>query len=361
MARTKKTVSETKTTIQGIGMDEKSHALCSPSAAHRWSLCLASVAMEKDLPHVESEAANDGTLIHALAADMLNNKSFVCTNADFIEAATYYVDFCKSLDLEKYFVELELSLPYDKENKGTADFIGVKEDTLYVVDLKTGRTQVDAYRNPQLAIYAKSALLTKIFASSNITKVTLCIVMPRLDGIYQWTTTVSEINALVAHLSQAAKDAMEMVKGNIPLDFKPSCHACRYCKAKGTCKAHAACASVTTETASLSDEELIAAYAKVADLKAWIEAIEEKAMEACKEGRLTGYHIGEGRKGTRKWTDELVAETALVDALGDKAFVKSVITPTAAEKIMKKTMPEAWSSMQDNITQAAGKPTIFKD
>lgn len=42
------------------------HSVLSPSSAHRWSVCSASVAMEAQCPEVSSIYAQEGTVAHSI-------------------------------------------------------------------------------------------------------------------------------------------------------------------------------------------------------------------------------------------------------------------------------------------------------
>ena len=51
---------------------EKTHARLSPSSAHRWMKCTPSVRLEKIFDDEASEAAQEGTIAHEIAATRLN-------------------------------------------------------------------------------------------------------------------------------------------------------------------------------------------------------------------------------------------------------------------------------------------------
>ena len=52
-------------------VEEKSHARLSPSSAHRWTKCTPSVRLEEMFEDEASEAAQEGTIAHEIAATRL--------------------------------------------------------------------------------------------------------------------------------------------------------------------------------------------------------------------------------------------------------------------------------------------------
>ena len=48
-----------------------SHALLSPSSAHRWLECTPSARLEAEVKDTSSAAADEGTLAHSLAETLL--------------------------------------------------------------------------------------------------------------------------------------------------------------------------------------------------------------------------------------------------------------------------------------------------
>ena len=52
------------------------HSLLSPSAAHRWAVCTASVAMCKDCEEILQNTPDEGTLAHELAAAIFIKEAF---------------------------------------------------------------------------------------------------------------------------------------------------------------------------------------------------------------------------------------------------------------------------------------------
>jgi len=66
----------------------------------------------------------------------------------------------------------------------------------------------------------------------------------------------------------------------------------------------------------------------------------------------------QGRRGARKWTAPDVVETLLVEAIKQEAYEKSLISPTTAEKLLKKERPLTWNVVAEHIVQSEGKPSV---
>ena len=341
-------------------MSNKKHSICSPSSSYRWIHCPASAVLESKLAidSVSSESI-DGTLMHEYAESKLNGTSFDKEiSEEFIELSTFYVEFCNNLHCDKVYVEEEIYLEYDPENSGRADFIGIKGNELYVCDLKTGYSQVDAYRNSQLSIYAYS------FAKMNqlkFNKVHLCIVMPRLERVFTWDIDFQTLEKFYREISSMAYVVMEMNKEKSDLECYPSYNVCKYCKAKGICKAHNSYTFSSFSDSVMNENELLEAFERIPNLKSWIEGIEARAFECAKDNKLSGYKLVEGKKGIRKWDNEEDACKKLSSVLGDTSWVKTLISPTVAEKLLKKEHKDVWESLQDDISQSSGKPIIVSE
>lgn len=156
------------------------HAKAGASSAYKWMQCAGSLAMEAAFgkPDTGSQHAAVGTFQHHVAAAALaqhkNAKDFLgykerVDGFDFVfdeemaECVQTYLDAvwqAVGLDGELY-IEQELDISWltgEPDAVGTADAIVVTPNgQLIVIDLKTGRNRVDAYRNRQLIIYAMAA------------------------------------------------------------------------------------------------------------------------------------------------------------------------------------------------------------
>jgi len=136
-----------------------------PSSAKHILTCYKAFEYEytqEDLPL--NEYAEKGIKLHKTAENLYNNSKLKIDNAftkDDINLVKGYVYYIKSIaknadiaEVEKK-VYLEKLSPYFYDSKyGLIDFVAIKNNKLYIVDLKTGRTNVIIKDNYQLYIYA---------------------------------------------------------------------------------------------------------------------------------------------------------------------------------------------------------------
>jgi hypothetical protein len=256
------------------------HAKWSPSSAHRWMECQASMAEELSYVRVGSSAfADEGTAAHTLMADcFLQKKSaaefigrvipVVTTDDDGneLERRDFTVDeemaeFIQSvLDSVNARVaqgwtllveqRVDFSNTIGIENQfGTADIILVSPDGKHVSveDLKYGRGhKVYPDNNHQMLCYAVGVLETFDGLVGDFEKFDMRVHQPRLffEGVTEKTLTREEIVAFGAKMHGAAMDNVfyldRKLKG-VPfgkLAHQPSYKTCLWCKHKPNCVAH---------------------------------------------------------------------------------------------------------------------------
>ena len=359
------------------------HALLSPSSAHRWALCPGSVPFTKDIPEERSVYAAEGTLAHALAADMLLGRDLTKATED-IKNAGYnaedtrsyveeYVRYVQALGGE-LLVEQRLNISDvtgEPEAYGTADTVIIKPRRIAIVDLKYGQgVRVSAVNNHQLLIYAAAAVRAFDMLGP-FDEVELHIVQPRLNNISVETLSMADFLERVAAIQASACEAFDNLK--LPPEkwqLNPSAQACEFCKARGTCRAYARFALGTAGVEppeqgapSLTAKELAESYGKLDAVEHWVNAIRREVLARLTDGQeVPGYKIVLGREGARKWTDDEAADKVLRRArlTADERYTKKVISPTAVEKLVKSgRIDEATNEkLVALVTRSPGKPTV---
>jgi Protein of unknown function (DUF2800) len=287
--------------------------------------------------------------------------------------------------------ELHVEVPLDispitgeEGAKGTSDTVILLHTakTLIVDDYKHGRgVAVPSEDNEQLVIYAGAAL-AEFDLVGDWQHITMRISQPRINNDSEWTISREELLARLDVISATAKRIRE--GDELTLAATPGEKQCRFCKAKATCKAlrdevastlnpnHSvatpdefdAALSSAAPADSLDEPEWLAACMDKVDLvESWCKAIRAETERRLLAGAdVPGYKLVEGRRGSRKWSDEKAAEEALkaMRVKHDQMYDYSVISPTSAEKLAKAEVigPRQWPKLQALITQSDGKPSV---
>lgn len=327
------------------------HAKLSASGAHRWMACAGSVRAEEGLPDRSSSFAQEGTLAHEIVEKALRlgfNCDTLIDRPDvkyIAEPAQVYVDYVRALPGKHRFIETRVDFSeWVPGGFGTADAIVIDEDTatLQIADLKFGKgVRVDAEHNPQGMLYALGAYSMFSFLH-NIDRVKIAIVQPRIDNISEWEIGVGDLLKWGEIARTAAEATQEPHAKRTPGEKQ-----CRFCKAKATCPA----LMKLTEQAllmdfeahdepappnKLTDDQLALALRARPVIEAWLNAAETLVKQRLSAGDpFPGYKLVEGR-ANRAWIDENEAAGRLEFLLGDNAFVRKLISPSQAEKVLGK-------------------------
>ena len=241
-------------------LSNRTHALLSASAAHRWMNCPPSALACDAVEEAPSPYADEGTLAHAicerklvekyglpftdaqraeLAADMERLKA---RYAPEMEAYTdAYVDYVAQVMARcsdrspRIFVELRVDYSaYAPGGFGTADCVVADSRTLHIIDFKYGKgVRVDPRDNPQLKLYALGAYDALEYAYS-FEAAALHIVQPRIGGPRMWGVG---IDALLRWGERMVRPLATLAAhGN---GWRRAGGWCRFCKVKGGCRDYA--------------------------------------------------------------------------------------------------------------------------
>lgn len=377
------------------------HAILSPSAAHRWSKCPASVVLSRLLESESSRDAEEGTLAHELAASLLMSpvarrrcvdsggkiprlpdairadlaaRGF---DAEGVEAdVMQYVDFVATLPQIQIEQPIKLGDVLDEPGCfGTADAVSDTSAGLWVCDLKMGRRPVAAKDNPQLTLYA-AGILAASMAKTKAKRpqslpVHLVIVQPRLGVLDAWETTARDVMRSAAALAKAGARALELAGGAemLPADFAAGDH-CRFCPAAATCRTLASVATsalpangdAMSAAIRLNSAELVQAWQRLPMIKAWADAVARETLSRLSSGvHLPGLYLGRGKAGARCWSDAEAAEKWAVEKFGDAAYEpRALKSPTQLEKLLKGASAEEKKAFADMVLRPEGSPKVLE-
>lgn len=296
------------------------------------------------------------------------------------------------------FVEQELPIGHvtgEEGATGTGDAIIITSDQeeIQVHDLKFGMgVRVSAVKNPQGMLYALGAL-EKYDITGSVKRVRIVIHQPRLsDAPSEWDCTVEELLEFAKEASARAKDAMTAFEFRVNWMGKddsylvPSTEACRFCKAKAANLSpewSTGCPALNKkieDTVGASFDVIVendavpydpqdtdtparlSTVMKATDLiEVWIKAIRaEVERRLLAGGEVPEFKIVEGRQGNRAWINKDEAEALLKSfrLRQEEMYSFELISPTAAEALLKKESPKRWTKAQTFITRKPGAKSV---
>lgn len=365
------------------------HSLWSPSSLHRRMTCPGSAEAEEGLPDSSSEVAAEGTAAHFIREQCLRNPKvdvidFVGDTVVIMEAGVERFRFDVEADWPKMLqpgidrlrelggmllVETRIDLGAVIPGQGgTLDAAVITEDTIYVDDLKFGRTAVDVEMNPQLMAYAYGLLVAIKAGNFGPTplkvknpKLVLSVDQPRAYGRGgEWETTLGEIEQFAAELYLAYRDH----EGGPRI---PNLKACTYCKAADHCPELAnevidlmfnteGDTWMIPESERLGVDQLGKILVNAGLIKKALERYSTRATELLRAGnKVPGMKLVEG-EGRRDWIDESEAEEFLLSKIPKhQAFNFKLKSPAQCENILG---TRNWAKAQALIGRTPGKPQL---
>ena len=358
------------------------HAVLSASGSKRWLSCPPSARLERKFPDKAGEAAQEGTLAHALAEARIRHwlgeisenglallidsiRHDALYSPEMGEYVSEYVDLCiEKINAAQGVALVEERLDFSrwvKNGFGTGDMVIIGDGVLEIVDLKYGKgVSVSAEGNTQMQLYALGAIEQYGYIY-DFDHVRMSIFQPRNGGLSTQLMSVTELLAWGESIKPIAELAYEG-KG----DFKAGDH-CRFCRAAAQCKAlseyNMEIAKLEFRDAGLlSDNEVSFVLERVDGLVRYAEKVKTHALEEALKGhRWPGFKVVEGRSN-RKITDTAKAVKLLRGAgYADDVIYKplEMQTITDLEKtITKKKFGEILGSV---VEKPPGKPTLVPE
>jgi hypothetical protein len=290
----------------------------------------------------DTAEASEGTIAHEWCAACLRGQSawHDVPNTEMRLHVRDYAEYVEELAEDAEFhIEQEVPLFYRTQDHGTVDCWFVKNNTLYIVDLKYGAgVEVEAFGNSQMAIYAASVMRMMPIKPE---RVVMTIFQPRFEKqVKQW---VLETGVLMEWARDIGRMVLDIEMGQV--EFKPSADACRFCPARGFCPHRASSVTEIMPAGPLAlpapedmtDEQLALFVLKKGDFSKWLKDVEDYiTRRMVNEGReVPGLKVVKGRDGNRRWVDEAGAEKFLAHKIGPSRWERKLISPTQAEKILK--------------------------
>ncbi len=360
------------------------HAKLNSSGAHRWMNCPGSVKISEQFPASSSIYADEGTLAHDAAEQLIKNSKVSAANKKKINAfyeehpelsgdadqviktLEPYVDFVNeeftdavmhdggAQLLTEQRVDLTAWIP---GGFGTTDVAIIGGKTLHIIDLKYGKgVPVFAEGNPQLRLYALGtlAMLEMVY---DIDEVKMTIYQPRIDNVSSDTISAAELKSWGEN---EVKPAAELaLSNNAPF---AAGSWCQFCPARQQCRTRAENYMSLAEykkKALLSVEEIGKILGDVDGLVKWAEDLKEGALTRALEGEnFPGWKVVEGRS-IRKYSgteDEIVRQCEGAGYDHALLYETKLLTVSAMEKMMgKKQFAEV---LGDYVEKPAGKPTL---
>ena len=321
------------------------------STAKRVIACPGSVALvDKMPPKPSSKYADEGTLLHDTIADVLakdkqprdylgRKHEDVVLTEDLIEDKL--LPALRALDE----IDPEAEMDYAVESRvgfgdllpdvfGSTDFLGRLGDRAVVLDWKFGDgVAVEVEENAQLMFYAAAAMRTPAtqWVFDGAKEIELVIVQP--PSVKRWLTTPERIREFEDTLVRAVKVALAP---DAPL---ASGDHCRWCAAKPICPLMTGAIDriKKAKLEALPVDQIAHYLEQIPMVESFLKDLQQLAHGLLEEGQpVPGWKLV-NKRATRQWVDQKKAEEWLVAREIYPLEEPKLISPAAAEKVLKKT------------------------
>lgn len=372
------------------------HAKLSPSSAHRWTSCTASIKQSAGKPNNGSAASRQGSAEHLVSSECLTagvmpahyigaTVYFGCaldgtytpesfTAPDIVEhtvvideesaaRCTAYVEFVRALVAAGGELLVEQRVPIGQITgedgaTGTSDAVILAGDTLIICDAKFGSNRVDAFEpdgmpNKQLSLYAAGSL-HEFGWMGDFRHVRMIIVQPKLNHVSEHTMTVDALNTFVAGLTAAAE------KTRTAPEYVVTSDNCFFCPGRFDCAARQEYVMQAALKPFENLDDIGVLYGKLPLIRKWCDDLESTVRARLEAGHpVVGWKLVAGKRGSREWTDDTVVEAMLKKMRAKTMYEQKLLSPTKAEKLTKPELgPRQWAKLEALIRQPDGKPAI---
>lgn len=352
------------------------HAVLSCSGSSRWIGCPGSRRMEEPFPEETSPYAEEGTRAHhllevwlregkehAAALRIKEPELYDESMWSHIQRVVAYVfDLLRANEGASLMVEQRLDLHvYIPQGFGTADVLILTRDgRAILIDLKYGQGVKVSADCTQLRLYGLGTVET-FNALYDIDMLELHIAQPRLDHYDSFEIRRTDLERWgVTVVRPAAELAMT---DDAPLN--PSEEACRFCRARHTCRARAeqalALAKEEFDSDTLTPEEIAEMFGRLKEVERWVKDVKDyvyQTIERKGSGAIPGYKLVEGRS-MREWRSEEEAVKRLRNARVKAAdlWTRKLISPAQAEKLLGKDH----KVLRDCVATKTARPSVVPD
>lgn len=353
------------------------------STAGRIIACPGSYKQSLGTPDKSSAYAAEGTMLHQVVEDILSDKygddtecigfemdGHTCTEALYHEMVKPAIDiFDENFDGAEYKLEQTVRFEMINNSFGTADVVGVHNNTTLILDWKFGRgVKVEAKGNKQLLFCAAAARqhsTTSQFFDRDV-MIRGAIVQPGMGGLTVWNFSHEDVDTFEEDLLAAWK-----IANSAKPDYADGDH-CKFCKGKPTCEVKTNKVAAVQTLAILKETERsytpdeLANWMDMAEMaEDWAKAVKSMAHSGLEAGdAVPGWKLV-NKRASRKWTDEEKAvkflkgirvkhaqiyPAKLVSIPQAEKLVKTISTSKRAQTTRSKTLIELTSLVSSGTT-----------